>query len=126
MTAQAPRVASVRRPVSRADSAAAWGEEFPPAASTPFVLGLAETACHRAVAGELAPGEITVGTRAVIEHLCPSPVGATLVAEAELTARDGGRLRFAVEVLEGERVVARVEHWRAVVDRSRMLERLQP
>jgi predicted thioesterase len=126
MTAQAPRVASVRRSVSHADSAAAWGEEFPPAASTPFVLGLAETACHRAVAGELAPGEITVGTRAVIEHLRPSPVGATLVANAELTSREGGRLQFAVEVLEGERVVARVEHRRAVVDRSRMLERLQP
>jgi fluoroacetyl-CoA thioesterase len=126
MTAQAPRTASVRREVSHADSAAAWGEEFPPAASTPFVLGVAETACHRAVEADLDEGQITVGTRAVIEHLHPSPIGATLVAQAVLTGREGARLRFAVEVLEGEQVVARVEHTRAVVDRARILGRLQP
>ena len=43
------RTASISRTVTDNDTAAAWGDTFPPAASTPFVLGLAEITCHQAV-----------------------------------------------------------------------------
>lgn len=112
--------------VTDADTASRFGDDFPPAASTPFVLGLAEVACHEAVAGELEPGEITVGTRAEIEHLAPSPVGATLIVKATLIERsERGRLRFHVDVHQGEAVVARVEHDRAVVPLAGILKRLE-
>lgn len=116
--------ATLERVTTDADTAAAWGAEFPPAASTPFILGLAEVACHRAMESELAAGEITVGSRAVIEHLAPSPVGATLAATARLVDRDGRRLSFDVEVHDGDVLVARIEHGRAIVDGARIVERL--
>src|SRR4051794_610090 len=94
--------------VTADDTAAAWGEAFPPAASTPFVLGLAEVACHELVADRLADGEITVGVAAEIEHLAPSAVGATLAASPRLTAQSGREFRFAVEVHDGEMLVARM------------------
>ena len=117
--------ATVELPVTESDTAAAWGAEFPPAASTPFVLGLAEVACHRAVQGGLAEGEITVGTGAVIEHLAPTPVGRTLRAQARLVSREGRRLRFVVEVQDREVLAARIEHSRAVVERRAIVARLE-
>jgi fluoroacetyl-CoA thioesterase len=111
--------------VTAGDTAAAWGAAFPPAASTPFVLGLAEVACHELVADRLAHGEITVGVAAEIEHLAPSAVGATLVATPRLTAESGRRFEFAVEVHDGGTLVARVTHRRARVERSQIMARLQ-
>jgi fluoroacetyl-CoA thioesterase len=118
------RIATVSRQVTSSDTATSWGDAFPPAASTPFVLGIAEVACHQAIAPDLAPGEITVGVAAHIEHLQPSAVGATLVASAVLVRRSGRRLSFEVEVREDGRLVATVAHERAAVDRQRILDRL--
>jgi predicted thioesterase len=56
-----------------------------------------------------------VGTAATIEHLSPTPIGATLTAQARLTERAGRRLQFTVEVFDGERLCATVGHSRAVV-----------
>jgi predicted thioesterase len=112
------------RTVTADDTAAAWGAAFPPAASTPFVLGLAEVACHELVAERLSDGEITVGVAAEIEHLAPSKIGATLVASPQLTDEDGRVFVFAVEVHDGQTLVARVKHRRARVERSRIMARL--
>jgi predicted thioesterase len=124
MPASLPAQGTTTATVGPGDTAEAYGPELPPAASTPFVLGLAELACHRAVAGELAPGDITVGTAATIEHRAPSPVGATLVASARLVERDGRRLAFDVDVRQDDVTVATVRHARAVVSRQRILDRL--
>jgi predicted thioesterase len=110
--------------VSEADTAAGFGPHFPRAAATPFVLGLAEVACHNVIAPELAPGEVTVGTAATIEHQLPSPVGATLTARAQLVERDGRRLRFEVEVFDGDEICATVNHSRAVVSAEKIEKRL--
>jgi len=119
------RSAVLSRTVTEADTAARFGDVFPPAASTPFVLGLAEVAAHTAVEEALEGGEITVGTSATIAHLAPSPVGTTLTATATVVAQDGRRLEFHIEVLDDRtEVVARIDHARAVVDRQRLLDRL--
>lgn len=101
-----------------ADTAAAWGTEFPPAASTPFVLALAELACHGVLAPELATDELTVGAGVELSHDRPSPVGATLTARATLIERRGNKASFAVEVSDGGAIVARIQHHRAVIKRA--------
>lgn len=120
-----PREATMERSVGEGDTAAGWGEEFLPAASTPFVLGFAEVTCHRAVADELGDGETMVGTMATIRHLAPSPVGARLRATARLISRDGRRFEFHVRIENEGELVAELEHTRAVVDRAKVLERLK-
>jgi predicted thioesterase len=105
--------------------ASAWGDEFPPAASTPFVLGLAETACHRAVSGYLDDGEITVGVSAQVFHDAPSPLGAELTAHARLDGCHGKRFTFRVDIVDRDRVVARVSHVRARVPAERITARLE-
>ncbi|WP_455902104.1 thioesterase family protein [Rhodococcus gordoniae] len=117
--------AELSRPVTEADTAATFGDDFPRAASTPFVLGLAEVACHNAIAPALTEGQITVGTSTVIEHRLPSPVGATLIARAHLEERSGRRLLFSVEVFDGNEVCAVVKHQRAIADADKIAARLE-
>jgi fluoroacetyl-CoA thioesterase len=123
--AKSPRPEAIlRRTVTASDTAAGFGPDFPEAASTPFVLGLAEVASHEVVRESLAPGDITVGVRAEIKHLAPSPVGAELTARSKLVVRRGRRLFFHIEVLDGNEIVARIRHQRAVVNAAHMRERL--
>lgn len=116
--------ATLTRTVRPQDTAAEFGDHFPQAAATPFVLGLAEVACHNAVAPTLQDGEVTVGTHASIEHRSPSPVGAVLIAHAALVHTDGRRLQFTVEVFDGDELCATVEHGRAVVTAAKIADRL--
>ncbi|MGE5830989.1 MAG: thioesterase family protein [Micromonosporaceae bacterium] len=115
--------ARVALTVSDADTAVALGSGDVPVLATPRVLALAEAATVAAVAGELVDGDTTVGTRVELEHRAPTPVGPTVVAEARLTTVDGRRLIFAVQVSDGEAVVATGTVERVVVDRGRFLAR---
>jgi fluoroacetyl-CoA thioesterase len=87
--------ASVRVVVSESDTAAALGSGDVPVLGTPRLLALAEAAAVAAVAPQLTPGDTTVGTLVTIEHRRASPVGSSLVIEAELTEVDGPRLVFS-------------------------------
>jgi fluoroacetyl-CoA thioesterase len=102
--------------VAEADTAVALGSGEVPVLGTPRVVGLAEGATVAAVAGVLAAGATTVGARVELDHLAPSLVGAELEVEAVLERVDGRRLGFAVQVREGDRVVARGRVTRVVVD----------
>lgn len=110
---------TLSRTVGSADTAAAWGPEFPAAASTPFVLSMAELVCHGMLAADLADDEITVGAGVELTHDRPSPVGAVLTARATLNERRGRKASFTVEVVdENQQVVAHVKHTRAVLKRA--------
>src|ERR1700677_4052460 len=84
----------VRIVVAGTDTAAAMGSGDVPVLGTPRLLALAEAAAAAAVRSGLEPGHTSVGTSAVLEHNRPSPLGAEVVVEAELTEVDGRRLVF--------------------------------
>lgn|GEM_PF-4335755 len=107
--------ATLERTVTEADTAAALDPSLPPAASTPFVLAIAEGACHAALQDTIKDGELSVGTKAEIEHTMPSRVGALLSATAELQSDKDGRYSFDVRITDDGREVARVSHTRAIV-----------
>jgi predicted thioesterase len=94
--------ASVRAIVGAADTAGALGSGEVPVLGTPRLLALAEAAAVAAVASQLSPGDITVGTSVSLEHRRASPVGAGLIVEAELTEVDGRRLVFSFIALREE------------------------
>jgi fluoroacetyl-CoA thioesterase len=107
--------------VQEADTVAAVLPGMPPVAATPFLVKIAEVACFRMVEGLLPSGQITVGSRVVIDHLGPSKVGAVLVVEATLREREKNRFRFSVRIKDGERTVANIEHERAAVSLQKMM-----
>jgi len=109
--------------VSENDTAIALGSGDVPVLGTPAVLALLEQAACAAIASSLDPGDTSVGTWAELEHLAASKVGATVTASAELSGVDGRALEFTCEAREGDRIVARARHRRAIVDRERFLAR---
>jgi predicted thioesterase len=109
--------------VEMGDTAKEVGSGDVPVLATPRLLALAEAATVRAVAGQLAPGQTSVGTRVELEHLAASPLGAHVRIGVELTEVDGRRLVFAVEAHDGHGVVGRGTIERVVVDRAKFLAR---
>jgi len=120
-----PQLSAVTRvTVEAKDTVGAMVPGMPPVAATPYLVGVAEGACGRLVKDLLEAGQITVGSRVVIDHLGPSKVGATLLAEAALCGRDRNRLHFSVRIRDGDRTVATVEHVRAAVSAEKMMRSL--
>ena len=118
------RASNTRVTVAPKDTVSALDPSMPPVASTPYLVTIAEFACAQLVKDQLEPGQITVGTRVVIDHLGASKVGAELLIKAALLNREKNRFRFSVEVEDGPRLVAKVEHERAAVSLEKIMKAL--
>ncbi|MBR5205922.1 MAG: thioesterase family protein [Alistipes sp.] len=92
--------------------------------ATPAMVALMENAAMLAVALKLEEGETTVGSMISTSHLKPSKVGATILAEAELTAVEGRKLTFVVKAYDGETLIGEGEHVRFIVNREKFLSKL--
>jgi len=118
-----PELRAVTRvTVEEKDTVGAMVPGMPMVAATPYLVGIAEMASSRLIKDQLEPGQITVGTRVVIDHLGASKVGAELVLTAVLLNREKNRFRFAVQIDDGARTVAKVEHERAAVSLERLMK----
>ncbi|MGH2661305.1 MAG: thioesterase family protein [Actinomycetota bacterium] len=114
--------ATVEETVTEDMTAGRLGSGDVPVLGTPAVLALVEAAAVAAVADALEPGTTTVGSGAELEHLAPTPVGATVTATTGVRDVDGRKITFAFEVTDPAGPVARGTHERVVVDRERFLE----
>jgi predicted thioesterase len=107
--------------VADRDTALAMGSGDVPVLATPRVVALAEAATCAAVAGHITDDLTTVGTRVEVDHLLPTPVGATVTVEAVLEKVEGRRLTFGVRLRDEERDVATGTVIRVLVTRDRFL-----
>ncbi len=113
--------ASFSYTVLAADTATALGSGDVAVLGTPRVIALAEQATCAAVLAHIPVDMTTVGTRVHVDHVAPTPVGATVRVDAVLESVDGRRLVFGVRVQDEERTVARGEVQRVLVTRERFL-----
>jgi fluoroacetyl-CoA thioesterase len=97
----------------------------PPVFATPFLLSLMEQAAAQAIHSHLDAGEESVGYDFNFKHLAPTPVGATVIATAEVTAVDKNMVTFAIEARDNADVISRGTHVRAVIDMERFLKRVK-
>lgn len=109
--------------VDQTNTAAAVGSGGVDVFSTPNMIGLMEMASHHAVQPELAPGQVTVGTRVEVNHLAATPLGMQVVAKATLLEVDGRRLVFAVEAFDDTEKVGEGRHERYIVNLDKFLAR---
>ncbi len=107
--------------VTEADTAIALRSGDVPVLGTPRLIALLEEAAVAALAGALPDDLTSVGVNVSVDHLAPSPVGATVTATAVLEAIDDEALEFAVEAMDGDTMVAIGGHTRVVVERDRFL-----
>jgi fluoroacetyl-CoA thioesterase len=120
------RFATLTFTVSAEDTALAIGSGDVPVLATPRLVAVAEAAAVAALAGELAAGESSVGTRVQLDHLVASPVGEQISVRAEVAHIDGRLLHFRVAAHRSDGcLVGQGEVTRVVVDRERFLARAQ-
>ena len=116
--------ARITHTVTQDDTAMALGSGDLPVLGTPRLLAWLEEATCAAL--ELDDRQTSVGTRADIEHLAASPVGAVVTATATVIHTDGRLLRFQV-VAEDESglLLGTGEIRRVIVDRERFMTRVR-
>jgi len=97
---------------------------LPPVLATPVMVMAMENAALNAIKAYLEPGESAVGTGVDIVHLAPTPVGASVIAEAAVTRVDGRRIEFSVRAADDREEIGAGTHKRMVVDVARLMRRL--
>ena len=97
---------------------------LPPVLATPVMIMVVENAALNAIKAYLEPGQSAVGTRVDICHLAPTPVGARVVGEAEVTGVDGRRVQFTVRATDDTEEIGTGTHERVIVDLARLARRL--
>jgi fluoroacetyl-CoA thioesterase len=97
---------------------------LPPVLATPVMIMVVENAALNAIKAYLEPGQSAVGTRVDIRHLAPTPVGARVVGEAEVTGIDGRRVQFTVRATDDTEEIGTGTHERVIVDLARLARRL--
>jgi len=105
------------------DTATALGSGDVAVLATPRVVALVEQAAVEALQGTLPAGTTTVGMRVQLDHLRPTAVGVTVVADAVLERIEGRRLVFTVSVSDPRGLVAAGRVTRVLVDVERFLDK---
>ena len=87
--------------------------------STPGMISMMERCASILALEHLPEGKATVGFEVCIKHVAAAGEGSVCTVHARLAeVLDGRKLRFAVEVHEGERTIGVGTHERRVVDRA--------
>ena len=85
--------------------------------STPGMIAMMERNASILAYGELPEGKATVGFEICVKHVAAAAEGQTCTAHAQLReVVDGRKLRFEVEVKEGDRTVGVGTHERRVIE----------
>lgn len=109
--------------VTEENTAAALGSGTLSVFATPAMIALMEKTAWESVAPYLAGGESSVGTLLEVKHIAPTPVGATVTCESELTEVDRRRLVFTVKVSDGTEVIGEGRHERFIVSDDRFISK---
>ncbi len=91
------------------------GDGMPAVLSTPNLIGLIERTARESLQPFLEADERTVGTEIELRHLAPTPQGATVIVTTRVIHTDGREISFQVEARDGQELIARGAHKRAVI-----------
>ena len=85
--------------------------------STPGMIAMIERNCSILAGSHLPEGKATVGFEVCVRHVAGATEGARCTARATLReVVDGRKLRFDVEVTDGDRTIGTGTHERRVID----------
>ena len=91
--------------------------------ATPMMVSDVEYTCRDWLLAHLDPGEDSVGTQVVIDHLAPTPLGFAVTLKMNVLEVDRRKIVFAFSVKDVEEV-GRGTHTRFIVEAAKTRERL--
>jgi len=112
--------------VTKENSAQIIGSGDLPVLATPALVAMAEQTSKELCESFLEAGETTVGSAIAIEHMRPTGIGKSIKVKVTLESQEQQRLHFSYQAFEDDRLIAKGEHDRVVVDIKRFLERVYP
>ena len=87
--------------------------------STPGMIAMMERNASLLAAGHLPDGKATVGFEVCVKHVAAAAEGSRCTVHAKLReVADGRKLRFDVEVSEGDRTIGVGTHERRVIEQA--------
>ena len=92
---------------------------------TPYLVGDIERACRDLLLEHADAGEDSVGMEVAVKHLAPTLMGMTVEVTARVTAAEGRKIIFEVEVKDELDKVGAGSHTRFVVEKAKTFERLK-
>jgi predicted thioesterase len=91
--------------------------------STPGMIAMMEGSANALAYEHMAEGQATVGFEVCVKHVAAAAEGATCEARATLReVADGRKLRFDVEVVEGDRTIGVGTHERRIITPNKLSE----
>jgi fluoroacetyl-CoA thioesterase len=97
---------------------------LPPVLATPIMIMMMENAALNALKPYLEAGQSAVGTHVDVSHLAATLLGRNVTAVAEVTARDGRRIEFAVKAFDESQTIGAGTHQRMLIDIAEFSARL--
>ncbi|MBL6931435.1 MAG: thioesterase family protein [Rhodospirillales bacterium] len=99
-------------------------QNFPEVFATGFMVGLMEWACIELLAPHLEDGEGSLGIHIDVSHEAATPPGMTVCVSTTLITIENRKLTFAVEAHDGQDMIGRGHHQRAVILLDRFNEKV--
>jgi predicted thioesterase len=93
--------------------------------ATPSMILDIEHTCRELILEHADAGEDSVGMEVSVRHLAPTLMGMTVEVEARVTAVEGRKIVFEVEVKDELDKVGAGSHTRFVVEKAKTFERLK-
>jgi len=87
--------------------------------STPNMILLMERAARKALEPFLEPHEESVGAQVHVDHLAPTPLGASVRGIARITKIDGRLIDFDITAYDDRDQIGSGSHRRAIIDLNR-------
>jgi len=92
--------------------------------ATPKMVSDVEYTCRDFLLEHLDPGEDSVGTQVVIDHLAATPLGLKVTVEIKIVEVDRRKVKFEFSVKDPVEEAGRGTHTRFVVETAKTRERL--
>ena len=120
----APGTTAIERIRVEDDRTIAFMGEAARVYSTPSMVSDIEYACLRLIQKHLDEGQSSLGMHVSVDHLAPTPVGAEVEIEVEVSAVDGRKVTLDARVRDAAELVGTGVHVRYVIDVERQLGRI--
>jgi fluoroacetyl-CoA thioesterase len=92
--------------------------------ATPKMVSDVEYTCRDFLLGHLDPGEDSVGTQVLIDHLAATPLGLEVSIEIKILEVERRKIKFEFSVKDPVEEAGRGTHTRFVVETAKTRERL--
>jgi len=92
---------------------------------TPWMISFMERVSNRLIAEQLPEGQMSVGVHVDVKHLAATPMKVEIRVRAEVLEVIKNRVKLSIEAWDSEDKIGEGTHLRAVVDKSRFMDRVQ-